>query len=252
MLLSMRTSKAEKNPLLLGSLFFAVAAASACFAQQAGSIDLTQITPREELRRPTPRTGDPARQGGMMSLHDPCTPLPKDSPEVKTTLVWFEGQKIAEGDQRRFEVRILNTGSIPVRIPFSPHLADLQPADPSVKFAYSEMFVALGLSAEPISGPKTSRTSNIGDGVRLYGKDDHPGTMLTLQPGEWAQIIGNEKIIDPEFPPVAGSKDAVAHMNATIAIMQNETLLTSTDEATTEQYFCLNKTQGPAIPIKLQ
>jgi hypothetical protein len=252
MLLSMSTSKAAKNPLLLGSLLFAMAAASACFAQQAGSIDLTQITPREELRRPPARAGDPAGHSGMMSLHDPCTPLPKDSPSVQTILVWFEGKEIAEGDDPRFEVRILNTGSIPVKIPFSPHRADFQPADPSVKFAYSEMFVDLELSAETISGPKISWTSTVGGGVRLYGKDDHPGTMLTLQPGEWAQIIGKGRIIDPGLPPLARSKDAVADLNATIQIMQNETLLTSADVAITEQSFCLNKTQGPGIPIQLR
>jgi len=70
-------------------------------------------------------------------------------------------------------------------------------------------------------------------------------------PREWAQIIGKGRVIDPEFPLLARSKDAVAHLNAAIQITQNETLLTSADAATTEQYFCLNQTQGPSIPIKL-
>jgi hypothetical protein len=51
------------------------------------------------------------------------------------------------GDEPRFEVTIENAGSSPLRVLFSPHLADLQPQDPAQKFAYSEGKGQLSLPA---------------------------------------------------------------------------------------------------------
>jgi hypothetical protein len=156
----------------------------------------------------------------------------------------------AAGDDIKFEVRILNTGSVPLTLPFSPHLADLQPADPARKFAYSELGVGLELSSVL---PHVSFTSNAGGGgVTLYGHESDPGTMLTLQPGEWVQIVGIGRFMGFDGLSEANSKDAVKHLNAAITIIQNETLLTSADVATTERFVCLNQTAGHDVPIKLR
>jgi hypothetical protein len=72
-----------------------------------------------------------------------CSPIPKDASSVQTTLVWLDRDEYSETDQPKFEVRVLNIGSVPIKIPFSPHLADFQPKDPVAKFSYWEMFVGL-------------------------------------------------------------------------------------------------------------
>jgi len=45
----------------------------------------------------------------------------------------------AVGDRDKFEVRIEDVGSVPIKIPFSPHLAALRPGDASQKFGYSDV-----------------------------------------------------------------------------------------------------------------
>lgn len=223
---------------------------SICRAQQAASIDLTQIEQRDELRRPPAREGDPAGHRGIIEPVNSCYRVPKDAPAVQTTLVWVDQDQYAAGDDIKFEVRILNTGSVPLKLPFSPHLADLQPDDAGRKFAYSELVVGLELSS--VLPHESFEYSGGGGGVTLYGDESHPGTMLTLQPGEWVQIIGKGTFMGFDSIPEANSKDAVKHLNAAITITHNETQLTSADAATTERYVCLNQTAGHDVPIKLR
>jgi hypothetical protein len=74
---------------------------------------------------------------------------------------------------------------LPITIPISPHLADLQPKDPAKKFAYSELDLILWIAGKE-GGAST------GGGLRLYGADKHADTMLTLNLGEWVRIIAQE------------------------------------------------------------
>jgi hypothetical protein len=71
------------------------------------------------------------RAGGSIvdSRHDNCDVpnAPKDAGALRTTLVWLDRDEYAVGDHQKFEVRIENVGAVPVEMPFSPHLADLQP-----------------------------------------------------------------------------------------------------------------------------
>lgn len=159
-----------------------------CRAQQAGSIDLTQIEARDELRRPPVRKGDPTGLRGIVEPVGSCDPVPKDAPAVQTTLVWVDRNRYSAGDDVKFEVRILNTGSVPLKLPFSPHLADLQPGDPGRKFAYFKMWISLELSSVLHNVGFTAPSG--GGSVALYGDEKHSGTMLTLLPGEWVQVIG--------------------------------------------------------------
>jgi len=224
--------------------------ASICEAQQAASIDLTQIEARDELRRPAARPGDSTKRRGMIQPVNSCDPVPKDAPSVRTTLVWLDRNEHSQGDEVKFEVRFFNAGNVPLKIPFSPHLADLQPQDPSRKFAYSQMSVGLDITG---TVGNTSYIATAGGGsVALYGHETHPETMLTLRPGEWAQIVGTTEMFVSDWPPVTHAKDAINRLDATVSIDQNETLLTSTDAATIERHICLNQTRGPSLPIKLQ
>ncbi len=115
---------------------------------------------------------------------------------LRTTLVSLDNTYYQVEDQPRFEVTVENVDSAPLRLPFSPHLADLQPEDPAQKFAYSELQVVLWI------GGKTW-DANTGGAVSLYGADDHAHTMVTLNQGEWLRIIGKGKLTLPSDEPVS-------------------------------------------------
>ena len=138
-------------------------------AQEVGFVDLTQIAAHTELRRPAPRSDEATdhRGGGGVvdSRHDHCDVpnAPKDAGALRTTLVWLDRDEYVVGDHQKFEVRIENVGPAPVEMPFSPHLADLQPADASQTFGYSVVRVEFW-----IGGTRWEWTSSEGD-VALYG-----------------------------------------------------------------------------------
>jgi hypothetical protein len=224
----------------------------ACVAQEVGSIDLTQIVARTELRHPAPRSDEVTdrRSGGSIAdlRHDDCDArnAPKDAGALRTTLVWLDRDEYAVGDHQKFEVRIENVGSVPVEMPFSPHLADLQPVDASQKFGYSVVRVEFW-----IGGTRWEWTSSEGE-VALYGASQHPGTILTMHPGEWVRIIGTGKITRPEeVMRLIRNGDAVNHANAQVSIHMVETLLTATASATISHGVCPNRSQGPSVAMKL-
>ena len=150
-----------------------------CLAQEVGVVDLTQIVPRVDLRQPPPRNYEVIGcRGGIHEMHN-CDRSTKHAGAgaVRTTLVWLDRSEYAVGDRQKFEVRIENVGSAPIKIPFSPQLADLQPKDPKdprQKFRYSELWVQLWIEG----GEKWSVST--GAAVTLYGTSGHPDTMLTL------------------------------------------------------------------------
>jgi hypothetical protein len=217
-------------------------------AQEVGFVDLTQIVARTELRQPAPRNGEVSeRRGGTGVSHD-CALFPnarKDAGALRTTLVWLDRSEYEVGDHEKFEVRIENVGSAPIKFPFSPHLSDLQPADASQKFGYSVVIVKLW-----IGGARWD--TNSGDGLALYGANQHHGTMLTIQPGEWVRIIGIGKITLPE--EVVGlirDGDVVSHANAEVSIYQAEMLLSPSASAKASLGVCLSQSQGPSVAMKL-
>jgi hypothetical protein len=219
-------------------------------AQEVGFVDLTQIVARTELRHPAPRSDEATNIRGSIvdSRHDYCDipNAPKHAGALRTTLVWLDREEYAVGDQQKFEVRIENVGSVPVEMPFSPHLADLQPADPSRKFGYSRATVQFW-----IGGTKWEWTSSEGD-VALYGASQHPGTMLTMHPGEWVRIIGTGIITRPDdVMRFIRNGDAVNHANAQVSIHEVETLLTANAYATISHAVCPNRTQGPSVATKI-
>src|SRR5512146_1506776 len=139
------------------------AAASVCVAQQLASLDLTNTSPRTELRRP-PSNEDLAahgRGGGILALHDGCESH-RFVGELKSTLISLDRTSYQVGDQPLFQVQIENAGSSAIKIPVSPNLADLQPTDPKQKFSYSRIVVQL-----MIGGKRWS--ADTGGSVTLYG-----------------------------------------------------------------------------------
>jgi hypothetical protein len=211
-----------------------------CPAQEIGSVDLTEVAARTEFRRP-PATGkaNQARGGaGFDDLHN-CPHSVGDNAALRTTLVSLDRSSYEVGDEPRFEVTVENIGPIPLRIPFSPHVADLQPEDPAQKFSYSELQVELW-----VAGKEWCSNSS---GVSLYGDDDHAGTMLTLQQGEWVRIIGKGKL----YLPFDTSAQSVDRAYAEVSLIRDETLLTAKATARVRHKVCIGQTWGRSIPIVL-
>ena len=217
----------------------------ACVAQEVGFIDFTQIVARTELQHPAPRSDDASeRRGGTAAIHE-CGPRATEAGALRTTLIWLDRSEYAVGDHEEFEVRIQNVGSVQIEFPFSPHLADLQPADASQKFGYSSAKVELWIGG-------TNWDANTGGTVTLYGADQHPGTILTMRPGEWIRIIGKGTITLPgEVMAFIRNGDVVSHANAQVSIYKAETLMTATALATVSHGVCPNQSQEPNVAMTI-
>ncbi len=202
-------------------VILSVAAASAlgarCAAQEVGFVDLTKVTAHRGLRHPSPTRG---------------------ANEARSQV----------GDEPTFEVTVENVSSASLRIPFSPHLADLQPENPAQKFTHSELQLVLWIAAG------TEWRANTGGGVTLYGAEDHPNTMLTLNPGEWVRIIGKGKFVLPAegvSAELIPSGHPIDHVYAQVSLYRVETLLTPTTAATLSREVCLRHAQGETVPLAL-
>jgi hypothetical protein len=212
-----------------------------CVAQEIASLDLTQVAARARLRHPTEHNGvsTVGSRTGIVAF-DGCHASADLQPVLRATLLSLDRGQYTAGDHPRFQVRIENIGSVPIKLPSSIDLAELQPADAGQKFTYLEMRVDLWIGG-------AQWTANTGGTVLLYGDDEHPDTMLTLQPGQsvrltgmgWISLPGNE-VSDP-----------VSHVNASASLYNSETLLDATAAATVHHEVCRRELQGPSIPIAI-
>ena len=133
-----------------------------------------------------------------------------------------------------------------MRVPFSPQLADLQPQDAAQKFAYSELRVVLWIAA----GEEWS--ANTGGLASLYGSDEHPNGMRTLNPGESVRIIGEGKFSLPADDTLpAGHPLVVDHLYPKVSLYRTESLSTPTATAIVSREVCLKNVQGKGLPISL-
>jgi len=240
------------------ALAVAVALFSICLAQGVASVDLTTIE-QVPMRRPaatSPMTGgyQEAQQEypcGPDSLSGGSSDSARTGDALRASLVSLDRTPYHVGDKSTFEVRIENTGSGPIAIPFSPHLANLQPQDPARKFSYSALKIVLW-----IAGGDHWSASTAGNIIDLYGDDDHPGSMLSLQPGQWARIIVEGKFALRPSHPNPQAADVIRshpadHVYAKASIYHDETLVTPTQSATVEHEICIVHTPGESAPIEL-
>jgi hypothetical protein len=86
------------------------------------------------------------------------------------------------------EFKVLNTGTVPIELPVSPDLADLQPGDESAAFSYSSLALVVRGEFE------TPRPETPLGFVELYGSAEHPETLIVLRPGEWIRVNANVKL----------------------------------------------------------
>ena len=236
------------NPSPLSYLILLSTAAtvliSACPAQEVASLDLTQVVRRADLRRP--KATSPVTGGYSGIEHTtPCFNSKHTVGALHTSLLSLDRTYYQLEDEPTFEVTVQNAGSTSIRIPFSPHLADLQHEDPAEKFAYSELHVTLWIGAGDYW------RTNTGGGVTLYGAEDHANTMLTLNPGEWVRIIGKGHLTLVGSVHNDMSTNPVDRVYAEASVFHEETLITPTQSATVSREVCLAQTHGESIPIRL-
>lgn len=228
-------------PILVGAVIFS----PPCPAQEVASVDLTQVAARVDLRRP-PATSPIT--GGYHHTQNtwPCYGSKHNVGSLHTSLVSLDRTKYHVGDESRFEVTVENAGSEPIRIPFSPHLADLQSADAGQQFAYYSLQISLWIEA---NGRWSANTA--GSAV-LYGADEHEGTMLTLKPGESIRIIANGHFdLDKDLIQLTLSGYPADRAYAQASLFREETLITPSQSATVAREVCISKTQGQTVPIQL-
>lgn len=235
----------NSNGCVWGVLAIVLVTANTCPAQQIALLDLTQIEPRVELRSP-PRAPRPNGAVGSITQVQPCFKSTADAGALRTTLVSLDSTEYQTGDEPRFEVEIENIGSQSLKLPFSPHLADLQPADPSQQFVYSSLDIVLWIGGRQWS-------ANTGGTVYLYGADSHPGSMVTLNPGESVRIIGKGNLDlpsrDSNVLTLIRRGDAVDHAFAKISLSTNERLLAPEGDVTVSREACLSQIQGRNLPL---
>jgi uncharacterized repeat protein (TIGR01451 family) len=145
-------------------------------AQEIGYIDFSGLTVRESTRHP--RTHGSA-----------CGSSPHSRPsrsQVKVTLLSLDKTIYQIGEELTFEVKVQNTGTAPLVIPWTPHFADLEPNDLRAPYKYLAGVVVVQF--------KDSKQHWFALSEALYGATDVPGTLLELRPGQWFTVRGRERI----------------------------------------------------------
>jgi len=225
----------------------ATALSSTCLAQEIASVDLTKVEARVALRRPKATRETTGGYSGATSTTQ-CPDLAR-SGALETSLLSLDRTYYRIGDEPKFEVTIENTGSVPVRIPISPHLADLQPEDPAKKFTYYELRIDLWV----VGNGRWS--TNTGGSATLYGAENHGGTMLTLQPGEWIRVVASGGIrLGDDVLELIRSGSPATHAYAEATLFRSENLRTAKLSATANREVCLAQShrQTAAIQISIE
>ena len=214
-----------------------------CSAQQVASLDLTKVDARVDLRRPAAPSDMPARYSGARSTRR-CGSAHKAG-ALDTSLVSLDRADYQVGDEARFEVTIQNAGSEPTQIPFSPHLADLQPSDPAEKFTYFKLEIALWIAGD-------GRWSTTSGGAILYGAANRANTLLTLKPGEWVRVVAKGNLqLESNLVELSKSGFPADHVYAKSSLFREETLVTPRNSATVATEVCLTQTGEQGLPIHL-
>jgi hypothetical protein len=233
------------------SLFALLALAWPSFltAQEVRYIDITNVSPRTELRyppSPPPECKDEAcigsgSGGSGVSVGDGA-PDQRDPHALGVYLLDVTPAEIRSREPFEAEFKILNTGSVPIEVPITPHLSDLQPSNESVAFSC----LSLVLSVRGEGGPEGQ-----GEDVRasgsfaLYGSHEHEGSILELKPGEWIRIRATMKLSNWPNEPV------FARLRGSFWLRRN-TFHPQPGGAFTEiQNLYPNATPTPSIPVHL-
>jgi hypothetical protein len=93
-------------------------AASPALAQEVGHLDLTDPAPRQRIRNPNGGEGGFCPGKGVSEVV---------IPDLTLTLLSVDKRAYSVGEDVTFEVKAENTGTHTLKIPWTLHLADLEP-----------------------------------------------------------------------------------------------------------------------------
>lgn len=173
--------------IILAALVIAGAKLGA--AQEVAYLDLTDVVPRTDLRhmpaKPLKCNPDHTCTGSgadSVSVTIGCGGDASKMPALQANLTWMDRIDYVDGERAEIEVQIENVGEVPIEIPWSPNLSDLQPVNRGVRFRAQNLLIGLFLNWEGAS-------ESLGY-IYLYGAPEQSQTMLRLIPGQWARVRG--------------------------------------------------------------
>src|SRR5260370_19459856 len=163
---------------------------SGLHAQEIRYIDLSVAGQRTELRHPP---GD-CREGMLCVGTDGGSasdgaPDQRDPRALGVYLLRVTPSNINPLEPFEAEFKVLNTGQVPLELPVSPHLSDLQPSDESFDFHYFSLSLVVREEPEP-QGPDVAAFVY----VTLYASTDRDGSVIVVRPGEWIRVRANMKL----------------------------------------------------------
>jgi hypothetical protein len=182
----------------LGSAVLAFFCSASLYAQEAKYIDLSDISQRTTLRHPPsppskcdgPRPCGVGGGGGGGGVADGAPDI-RDPHALGIYLESVSPTEITSDEPFEVEFKVLNTGSVPITLPVSPHLSDLQPEDDSAPFKYSSLALVVRVDGEhPSCVPCVAY-------AQLYGRHDKTETLVTLRPNEWIRVKAKLSIQQP-------------------------------------------------------
>lgn len=144
--------------MIAGHLFpllVLVACSAPLVGQEIKFVDLTVIQQRTELRYPPAPPvkcdSDGHCAGGGLDSGSVADGAPdrSDPHALGIYLLRVSPTDINPHEPFETEFKVLNTGQVPIDLPVSPHLSDLQPSDASLAFSYFSLALVTMVSAEP-------------------------------------------------------------------------------------------------------
>lgn len=173
-----------------GLLILLLLSATTLAAQEVAYLDLVDVKPRTELRHPAPpppvckEDGTCTASGGLTSGWVGDGFVAANEPRaLKTSMPFLDRFSYAPDDVAEMEIKIENVGSMDIVIPWSPHLADLQPEDEKQIFHYRSFAAVLKLT-----NTEDKSQQLFIEAAHLYGITEKADTLKTLKPGEWLRL----------------------------------------------------------------
>jgi len=211
-------------------------------------VDLTAVEQRIALRRtPPPKQThfSPDGSAGVAAssqslLVGECGLGANEPRALQTTVTWLDHLSYQEGDSIEWAVKIKNAGSMPISLAASPHLSDLQPRDASEPFSYDETGIGLAIRTED---GRTDLTH-----VSVYGSHSEPGTMVTLEVGEWIRVRSRSRI---EFSNIKTARILSGEAVARFWLHHGKITPAPGTYGTSLMNECLKSSEGAGTPMRI-
>jgi hypothetical protein len=215
--------------------------------QEVRYIDLTGVRQRTSLRHPAApptdcKAGMPCAVSGWggSGVADGA-PDPRDPHQLTVQILSVVPDRIDAAQPIEVEFRVLNSGSVPLELPVSPHLSDLQPPDESQSFSYT----SLALAVNVIVGDARLPIAGAPPFVELYGSAEDAGTMLVLSPGDWIRVRANVKLSS------ASRESFPASLSGTFSLRTNTFHLGLGGYFTESHNLYPNAGTAPHLPVQI-